>query len=179
MVGKQTAVNRSKGPADHYEARQPEPNVLNLRRKPASSHPDSAPHQWRPSPLHQPDSLPSPAESPGQNETHMSGAQAENQEPAVRQTPPRTLEERLEALSKAIDNTNEKREEALDVLKRNPFLPLNERKKYNKIVESCDAAIKRLKLDISAARTIAEIKDGETQIKNHYQHHGNSSKKRY
>jgi hypothetical protein len=57
-------------------------------------------------------------------------------------------------------------------------MPLNERKKYNKLVDTCDAAIKRMKLDISAIKMLAEIKDGDMEIKTHYQHYDNSKIKK-
>ena len=73
---------------------------------------------------------------------------------------PKTPEEKIEALKKAMENAAAKRDEAASALKKNPFMPLDERKKLNRVVESCDAAIKRIKLDISAVRMIAEIKEG-------------------
>lgn len=96
----------------------------------------------------------------------------------VQQVVPKTPEERIEALRKAIENANAKRREASDALKNNPFMPYYERKKHNKIIDSCDVAIKRLKLDISAVKMIAEIKSDNVQIKSHYQHYDNSKLKK-
>ena len=100
--------------------------------------------------------------------------QAPVQEPAemkAESDAPKSPEEKIEALKKAMESAALKREETTKLLKSNPFMPLNDRKKYNKIVDSCDAAIKRLKLDIAAVKMISEIKEGDTTIKPHYQHY--------
>lgn len=99
-------------------------------------------------------------------------------EPVQQQAVPKTPEERIEALRKAMDNANAKRREASDALKNNPFMPYYDRKKYNKIIDSCDAAIKRLKLDISAVKMIAEIRSDNVKLKSHYQHYDNSKLKK-
>ncbi len=136
----------------------------------------------------------SPVHAPAQPAAKPAAAQPEEpkeaapaQDPAARQETapgqaeaeqaPKTPEEKIAALKKAMENAALKREEASGALKKNPFMPLQERKKYNKIIDSCDAAIKRLKLDIAAVRMIAEIKDGEMTIKTHYQHYDNKNKK--
>ncbi len=107
-----------------------------------------------------------PVEAPGPEQEDSAEAKA-----------PKTTEEKIESLRKAMQNAAQKREEASNALKKNPFMPLPERKKYNKIIDSCDAAIKRLKLDIAAVKMIAEIKEGETNVKTHYQHYDSTKKK--
>lgn len=91
---------------------------------------------------------------------------------------PKTPEEKIEALRKAMENATAKRQEAVDALRNNPFMPYYERKKYNKIIDACDAAIKRLKLDISAVKMLAEIKSDNVQIKSHYQHYDGGKQKK-
>ena len=113
---------------------------------------------------------------PGKTPLHAEPENTVEQE-TVADAQPKTPEEKIAALRKAMENAAAKRDEAASTLKKNPFMPLKERKKYTKIIDSCEAAIKRLKLDIAAVKMIAEIKDGETDIKGHYQHHTSSKPK--
>ncbi len=113
--------------------------------------------------LHQP--------QPGSPSVKTTESPSVPEERPVQDTAPKTPEEKIEALKKAMENAAAKRDEATSALKKNPFMPLNERKKLNRVVESCEATIKRLKLDISAVKMIAEIKEGDIAVKSHYQHH--------
>ncbi len=147
---------------------QPAQNIVKPYQKPAVTSLYSSGHK---SAVHQPKSTiekpPSPPPPVADEEV----------KPTLQQTP-KTPAEKIEALKKAMEDAAVKREQASLELKNNPFMPLNERKKYNKLVDTCDAAIKRMKLDISAIKMLAEIKDGDMEIKTHYQHYDNSKIKK-
>ena len=149
---------------------QPAPTIVKSYETPATTSLYSqGAHK---SAVHQ--SLPSKPATPEPEPPVASKLPAE--EPPVKT--PQTPEEKVQALKKAMENAAAKRDEAASALKKNPFMPLNERKKLGKIVDHCDATIKRLKLDISAVKMISEIKDGDVNIKGHYQHHSSVSTKK-
>jgi chemotaxis protein CheX len=88
-----------------------------------------------------------------------------------------TPEEKIEYLRRMTERTAALREDALKKLAGNPFMPFTERKKLNQAVAHYEAAIKRLKLDISAVSLLSSIDmKSEVRIRKHYQHYDGKKK---
>lgn len=106
------------------------------------------------------------------------GAAAKTAEPAK---PPdlskMTPEEKISYLRGLMERTGAMREEALQKLAKNPFMPMNERKKLNNAVSQYEASLKRLKLDIAAVDLLSGVDmNSEVTIKKHYQHYDGKKK---
>ncbi len=88
--------------------------------------------------------------------------------------------ERIEYLRKVLVETNATRDLIMQQMKEQPFMEHSQRQRYKNALPAYDAKIKRLKLDISAAETIANMSKEDLEnptIKPHYQHYPNKSEK--
>ncbi len=86
--------------------------------------------------------------------------------------------ERLVQLKKILAETISTRDAILKQMKEQPFMEYTQRMRYKKAIPAYDAKIKRMKLDISAAETIAKMSNEDYQnptIKPHFQHYPNVS----
>ncbi|MGV8057292.1 MAG: chemotaxis protein CheX [Smithellaceae bacterium] len=82
--------------------------------------------------------------------------------------------ERLAHLKQILAETNATRDGLVKQLKQQPFMEWTQRQRYKKALPAYDAKIKRLKLDIAAAETIAKMSREDFEnptIKPHFQHY--------
>ena len=108
---------------------------------------------------------------------------------AAGETPPSTPEatkipkdpkEKLEVYRKVLAESVTTREELLKALQDNPFLDVDKRKKFKRILPAYDAKIKRLKLDIAALQMITNMSKEDLdnpKLVRHFQHYDNRKKR--
>jgi chemotaxis protein CheX len=82
--------------------------------------------------------------------------------------------DRLAKMKQLLAETSTTRNAIMKQLKEQPFMEWQQRQRYNKALPAYDAKIKRLKLDITAAETIAKMSEADFEnpkIKPHFQHY--------
>lgn len=85
--------------------------------------------------------------------------------------------ERIVHLKQILMETIASRDALMKQLREQPFMEWTQRQRYKKALPSYDAKIKRLKLDIAAAETIAKMSKDDLEnptIKPHFQHYPTS-----
>jgi chemotaxis protein CheX len=81
---------------------------------------------------------------------------------------------RISKMKQLLDETSITRNAIMKQLKEQPFMEWQQRQRYKKALPSYDAKIKRLKLDITAAETLAKMSKDDFEnpkIKPHFQHY--------
>ena len=82
--------------------------------------------------------------------------------------------DRLTKMKQLLTETSATRNAIMKQLKEQPFMEWQQRQRYNKALPAYEAKIKRLKLDITAAETIAKLSKDDFEnpkIKPHFQHY--------
>ena len=86
----------------------------------------------------------------------------------------KNIDNRLAKMNQLLMETSATRNTIMRQLKDQPFMEWQQRQRYNKALPAYDAKIRRLKLDITAAETIAKLSDDDLKnptIKPHFQHY--------